>query len=448
MPLNPQDRAAIQSLSRANVQQTFGGLKRFTKKSVWVGKNNRYTTDVIKQIALETRTGALNNPRQLSQYISASCLLHCSDGWSYLGKSISALLRGDPHRSRHLAYYAELRAAMSLLASVGIGVFNNRHFVIDAPDSVVRLRGKYPTHEFVWDCLEAWGADNMSGDLFARVVRPNGRTLDEWLQPIGGGSKAAPQARQWFLQWGMDLKMPVEDKSARNESSYRPDGMPDSWCLDTSDTLRFTREMWSALEPSAASRFDTIDRHILRIAVESIFKGQTQTAPSKDPTRFRKFVSQVVEGQGFSTETAAKWVSFLHRQEVPDNLSILDLSQQSSEIRATSHTAIVARAALLLRIASGSTVELLSSIGFTADSVSFWWKEIGSARGLWDGEKGADGLIDLWADIKPLLQDIDDFQRRTQTVDQTFFRVGSDLGHTLAGLGSFERVAIWSLTPS
>jgi hypothetical protein len=79
--------------------------------------------------------------RHLAQYIAASSILHCADGWSYLGRAINCLLKGDPHRVVHLAYYAELRAALSLLASEAIGVFSRNNFVIDAPDpSAARQR--------------------------------------------------------------------------------------------------------------------------------------------------------------------------------------------------------------------------------------------------------------------------------------------------------------------
>lgn len=445
MPLNPRDHAAVQAISRADVEKTLAGLRRFTKKSAWVGKNNRYTEDTTNVVDSEIAAGALISPLQLSQYIAASCLLHCSDGWSYLGKSISAILRGDPHRSRHLAYYAELRAAMSLLASVGIGVFNAQHFVISAPRAVAALKVRSKTHNFVWDCLEFWGDQNASGALFANIIRPNGRSLDDWLQPVGGAAAAAPQARQWFLQWGMDLKMPIEDKYARNESSYRPDGMPASWRLDTPTTLKFTREFWTALEPAPASRFDAIDRHILRITLESVYRGTTGLAPRDNAANFRRFVDGVIERQGFASSVAAQWSQFLRRRKVSRNLSILDLSKLSPETRKNSHKAVLSRAALLLRVASGSAAELMQAAGFTTDALSFWWGGIGNTRGLWDGARASDSLTDLWADIEPLLRSIDAFQASNPKTAQTFHRVGTELGHTLAGLGSCERVAVWGV---
>jgi hypothetical protein len=447
MPLSALDHGAIQSLNRASVEKTLAGLKLFTTKSQWVGKRNRYVIDTKKKIAAERRAG-LKKPRHLSQYIAASCLLHCTDGWSYLGKAISSLLRGDPHRARHLAYYAELRAAMSLLASNGVGVFDKYHFVIDAPNSVAALRANSPTHQFVWDCPEYWCAQPMSGDLFASIVRPNGRTLHDWLAPLGGGSVVAPQAKDWFLKWGMDLQLPAQDRDVRNESSYRPDGMMDAWSLNPQPTLAFVRDIWLALEPTRPSRFEIIDRHILRLALESIFKGRRGVSAASNPTAFQRFASTVVDNQGLSQDASEQWLQFFCRRLAPDNPSIFELSKLSPGMTENSHSAIVARATLLLRVASGSTADLFQAVGFTSDAMAFWWERVGHSRGLCEGVKGADGLLDLWADIELLLRDLDIFQTTYAPNDQTFFRVGSKLGQALVGLASCERVAVWSLTPS
>lgn len=138
MALKNTDRGTIRSLMRSHVVDTLGGMRRYIKANRWVSKTNRYSSNPIAKIRLDNKVRTIKEPKHLSQYIAASSLLHATDGWSYLGRSLLSLLRGDPHRCRHLAYYAELRAAMSLLATEGIGVFRNRHFVINGPNSVLR----------------------------------------------------------------------------------------------------------------------------------------------------------------------------------------------------------------------------------------------------------------------------------------------------------------------
>jgi hypothetical protein len=200
-------------------------------------------------------------------------------------------------------------------------------------------------------------------------------------------------------------------------------------------------------EPSHPSRFGVIDSHILRLALESIFEGRNNIAPAKDRKAFGRFVSGVVLNQGFTPEVAKQWSQFLCRRISPANLSVFKLSKMSPGTKKNSCSAILSRATLLLRVASGSTADLLRDAGFTSSSIAFWWDSVGRSRGLWDGAMDAVDLLDLWADIRLILDDLDTFQTTHTRESQTFFRIGSELGDALARLGSCERVAIWSLVP-
>jgi len=61
---------------------------------------------------------------QMISLVAACGPNHCLDGWSYLSRSVSALVARDGHSAKHMAYYAQLRAAMSMLAVSGVGIFN------------------------------------------------------------------------------------------------------------------------------------------------------------------------------------------------------------------------------------------------------------------------------------------------------------------------------------
>lgn len=445
MALSQRNENTIRLLSRVNVEKTLAGLKRFTKESRWLSKNNRYSVYTVDKIISEMRGGSIQNPRHLSHYIAASCLLHCTDGLSYLGKAILSLLRGDPHRSLHLAYYAELRAAMSLLATAGIGVFHLKHFVINAPQMVSPLQGGGTTHVFTWDCLVAWAQQNVSGDVFANVVRPYGRSLDDWFAPLGGGRVVAPQAQDWFRQWGMDIEVFSRDRGARNESSYHPDGLPSAWSIEVPSTIQFVKEIWAALEPSSAS-FDTIDRHILRLSIESIFKSQSGKTAVDDRDGFERFVHSIVNHQNMSPAGEQNWLQFITRTIDENDPSIFVLSKQPPRAFGDSVLAIISRATLLLRMASGSNSQLFQDAGYDADSISFWWQGLGQDRGLWDGTHDADALTDLWSDVAVCLESVERFQTTYNIKKQTFSKFATENGNALIVLGSFELAAIWSMT--
>lgn len=445
MPLSQRDQTIISSLSRSDVEKTLAGLKRFTTDSRWLGKNNCYSLDIVEKIKLEILGGGITNPRHLSHYIAASCLLHCADGWSYLGKAILSLLRGDPHRSRHLAYYAELRATMSLLATAGIGVFNNKHFVISAPQIASPLGGGGGTHQFAWNCLVSWAQQNASGDLFANIVRPHGRDLQDWLAPLGGGSAVAPQAQGWFRQWGMDLDVLSKDRDARNESSYRPDGLPNAWSIDAANTIRFVKELWSTLEPSSTSSFENIDRHILRLSIESIFMSRQGISAIEAPNDFAKFAQSIVSHQNMSPAMEMNWVRFITRADDVSDPSIFSYSKNAPEIGGDSAFAVASRATLLLRIASGSNLKLFRDAGYNIDSIAFWWRKLGQDRGLWDNGRDASELTDLWSDIEVCIDDVERFHSIAPPENQTFSRFAIEHGNTFPSFGSCELAAIWGM---
>src|SRR6267154_602060 len=95
------DRTLIRKLARTNVEQSFANLSSSMIRLRWLPKSNRYAENTLARLKLDAKPTGSVRTTHLSQYISASSLLHCSDGWSYLGKAIDCLLRGDPHRVVH-----------------------------------------------------------------------------------------------------------------------------------------------------------------------------------------------------------------------------------------------------------------------------------------------------------------------------------------------------------
>src|SRR5690606_16056903 len=157
------------------------------------------------------------------------------------------------------AYYAELRAAMSLLAADGIGVFNNRHVIITSDCKCEylpiatrsnRKRAKLPTHEFVWNALNYW-ANSIAGiNTLERVVRPGGVPLGDWLSQASVGARFV--AASWLSQWGLDLQRVCEDQSSRNNASYRPAAFVSAGPSAVEDTLHVLLEFWKLCNPESS----------------------------------------------------------------------------------------------------------------------------------------------------------------------------------------------------
>ncbi len=445
--LHALDKAAINALMRSQMELTTKGLKPFLKRSTWIGKSNYYAQDVVARLK-KALPATAQRKRNLAQYIAASVALHSNDGWSYLGRSVACLLAGDTHRALHLAYYAELRAAMSLLASAGIGIFNSQHFVVPTANTTSKLRFGQGTHVMAWLALEEWSQLPSSGALFAQLIRPEGRTLDEWFHAQGGAGTLAPQAKAWFMQWGMDLGLATKDREARNESSYRPDGVPTTWEMNAKDGFEFVRDMWSTLEPSATSSFEQIDRHILRLAIERYHLGLTgNEATAADPA-YVALVEATVSAQSLATSAEVRLKMFLLRQSAADDPLIFRYSGMRPGTPQSDAFAVMSRAVLLLRVATGSANGLLHQAGFDATKLSFWWQKLGEARGLWKPGTPPTALTDLWADIEDGLREAAEIESDDPASFETMNAIAYGAFGRVNVLASHERVGLWGLCPA
>lgn len=439
--LNAADKPAIAAAHRSAVELTVAGLKPFLKRSRWIGKTNRYATSSSKRVTSDYKTNNLRQ-RNLAQYITASAALHANDGWSYLGRSIASLLAGDAHRALHLAYYAELRAAMALLAGAGVGVFDRHHVVVTNVNSVGKLQTRRGTHEIAWLALEQWSRSPNSGPLLAGLISVEGLSLEDWFAPLGGASKLAPQARSWFLQWGMDLRFGMKDRESRNESSYRPDGIPETLTLNATATLEFVRGLWRVLEPRDASSFEQIDRYILRLALEGYFRSIQDREPSNTDAKFVSLIKMTVSAQNLPPQAATLLTRFLLRQVIPQDSAVFRFSSEKPG-SATNPFSIVSRAALLLRAATGSCRDVLLNSGLDAAALEFWWKEIGLLRGLWEPGSEPANLTDLWADIRDFVIDANGTPQ-----PGSFSELARTLGDGLHLASTCERVTVWGLAPA
>jgi hypothetical protein len=447
MQFRAADQITFNALARADVETTTAGLKQFIKRSRWIGKTNPYASDVVNELVKKPPANK-ERKRNLAQYIAASAILHANDGWSYLGRAISCLMVGDAHRALHLAYYAELRAGMSVLAAEGVGIFKSKHFVVSAANATSKLIESSGTHQVVWMALEHWSKLPVSGRLFSQIIRPEGISLEDWFSPIGGGTTIAVQAKDWFMQWGMDLNLAIDDRNARNESSYRPDGIPFPWEISSAEVLEFTKDLWSTLEPSDHSSFDQIDRYILRLALEKQFKGVFGGKATATNPAFVTHIAGVVAAQGLSTTTNERLRDFLLRRTASIDPQIFNHSTVKPTSLATDPLAVLSRATLLLRVATGSAHDLLTQAGFDATALAFWWGSIGVARGLWEPTSPPEQLNDLWADIRDTLLELEDTTASKPAALSSINGLGYGESGRLNMLCSHERVGLWGLCPA
>jgi hypothetical protein len=443
MALGPHQTLVLSKADSKKLRKEFDWVVAQWPKSRWLSASNRYSSNTTKQLDTDTALGAIAHI-QLGRYIAASTIVHCVDGWSYVARALEAAISGDTHAATHLAYYAELRAAMSVLAIGGIGVFDRKNFVLTSNGTCQQVNGG--THQFAWDALNHWATLSSSSALVLEVVQPGGYALDTWLQHFPGS--AGPTARSrvvssWLLDWGIDLRIFVEDREARNQSSYRPTSIPHSTRLRFSESLEFVEGFWSTFEPSTIHPFRVLDRYLLRRSLAQAFKASSGTSPRQAPKAYVSFVKKVVHAVGPGDMSSQEWEQFLDlTSDKVDSPLLVAAEGRAAKDSPQYHLQVIARAAMLLRIATGASHALVAGTTDAERSqLAFWWHAFGEDRGFWDSPAIPQSLVDLWADV-----DVAISQARTARTSahsrRTF--LGSNSGAARM-LSACERIPLWAL---
>ena len=425
----------LRAASSEAIVQTLEGMRgRLRRWERWLTQKHPYK-NVVKMLDLGKITNLTIDGEKLAEYIAASIPLHAADGWSYLARAFDSIRAGDRNTAVHLAYYAELRAGMSLLASEGIGVFNRRHVAI-GPACMPAVWGSNSqgTHLATWKLLGSWANDPIRVMTILTAVKVESRTIDAWFNAahISQITKSSV-AQEWLTAWSIDLRYFERDREFRNHMSYRPSRISpnDSREVDTSeDIVDPIFRTWDALEPSSDFGGAAIDRVLLQRALSKAHNDHLS-----------------------SNET---WTDFLLRLE---GIASSVLQNQLADPRMNEHyiflwagnrsqippvQAVLARATLLLRIASGVCARRLTRAGVTLQEMRFWWTRFGEDAGLWSDDIDLDSFADLlWPDV---VSDIEDCERELDYMDSisTVYDLGQILGPRIA-LTQFTRAPLWLL---
>ena len=444
--LEPAEEAILAEASEDGVLIAIIRLRRSEFPSDrWLARGNRYGDSVLSKIRTDTGgRGKSLNDADVAEYVAASAPLHCSDGWSFLGGALAAHSRGDSDGARHLAYYAELRAAMSTLACSGLGIFEDRHIVVRADGIATWLRSK-PTHVMTWLTFERWARLPSTASILAELFRPQGIAMDEWVTAMTGGPAWQPVASKWLQSWGLDLSLFESDRSARNESSYRPTRLTGRRSLDVSATVAFLRDLWLAFEPTG-STFAQLDLHLLRKSLESVFEGIHDSPPRKMQQRWEIAVGDVLQANSEEGALREALRTFLLRTDGSRDIPLLShAARAGAPSQQDHHLRVISRAALLLRVASGCCARLLFKAGISGADISFWWELLGDDRGLWVPGKPPVPLTALWADVEAALDDIDEITAADTSVIASFQQFLDACAGQVVVLSSCERIGLWSL---
>lgn len=392
-------------------------------------------------LSLKWAKVAATPPSQIIDAIAVSGPTHCVDGWGFAARALSSLVAGDSHAARHMAYYAQLRAGLSILANLGVGVFNGTNVIIDGAGAVQRVDpgGGYSglgTHHIAWAALREWANNPTSAAIFLDLVRFRGSSLNDTLTEIWPGFSRVGAAAGLIEAWGLDLKTGLDERRHRNTSSYAPQAL-NALSSNIPNNLRYLDHIWRLFEPSGTGSFDALDRHLLRSV---LWKQQALVEPSA-PMTHGSIASQYDNLPAALRSLASK--DFLTGVSDPARPELIRLAEAKTTPPASLN--MISRALLLLRMATAFTQTSLTEAGVDRASGALrpWLDQLGDARGFWPISAPLPNADDLWEDTRLALEDLDSVRKSPPSRLHDWRSAGWG---GLPVLQEAERIAMWSFS--
>ncbi len=409
MQLSNSDIDILKEASTEGIVNQFSRIKAYNTNEQWLDIGNVYKSDPVTRINLEKDGEKTRKSLQLADYIAVSSPTHLWDGWNYLGLALYSYVCGYTANAKHLAYYAELRVAMSLLASQGVGIFNRCHFVVDKNSNVYEL-AHISTHDATWLYLEQWADGGGSKYFLDRALRVQSYSFTDWLRAFPHGGALAPVGAERLLSMAFDLRCMKEDRKARNEASYRPTGIVVSEVRDLKADVEFVVESIRLLEPGGLLGTFEMDKFILRQVIERAFDSGNEDIRSKvhGLEKFRSSVVAMVANLMDNPDLQKNFREFFTRELDAEEPRLLrEAEKRNNHNDEGYHFQVISRAILLLRVATSIVREMLKDSGVNLDSLEFWWRDIGRTQGFWKAPFESVDSFQLWDDFSSYLDDID-----------------------------------------
>lgn len=429
--LNVTQKQLLRQASRSYPEQYFVELPSSVRGKRWLALNNRYRERCLKTYEADVKKSPSKvNDVAVAGYVSASAPAHVIDGWSFLGRAVDAALRGDTSSAVFFGYYAELRAAMAILAAEGLGIFNRRGPVLLSTGKTSDFQSKFGTHDISWLALTHWASMKRATVLMSGFISPRGIPLQGWFDKLVAHVPVSAVSDKWLGLWGIDLRTVGDDHLLRNGSSYRPSQFRREQQVDPAEGLETIRDLWKLLEPSRGVRFPNLVKVLLRRALHIANAGV--------------IASGDLAFTGMGGFEAAEWAGFLSAPE--DSRPILAASNSSKLGSDACHIEVICRAALLLSVATEASRRLLAAGEWTESELKFWWANQGVQRGLWPSHSVPDDPFDMWGDVSVALEDSEAWSDAAAP-NASLWEYRNGAASSIAVLGGFEAVGIWGLVP-
>ena len=358
-----------------------------------------------------------------------------------MGNALRALVKNEPFVVGHLAYYAELRAAMSLLASMGMVNIDKEIFCIDklmhirrVPSLGYDIKG---THQIVWKLLEeAVSIRNQPAEFLKlhKIFRIGGLTLEDWVVGMSGGESGMSIVSEYVKKWGVDIQNYDSDRKIRNKLSYDISTFQGVTRNDYDGVIELLQDFWSCFEPVGAENF-SIDFYLLWLIMQNVRKVK-----GWDEETYKLKLIAFLQTTALSEADQTRYVNILTRTARSFS-ALLKLGRSFSVGSGKYYLHIISRATILLRIATVACGDAFQKAGLHASDVEWWINTFAEEKGLWKSRP--ENYSDLYEDVKEALEDL---QSRTVHNYSDFLthNCGNEI-NPFPTLGFSEYVMLWGL---
>lgn len=323
-------------------------------------------------------TETKSSPKKLA----ADSLAHALEGWKYLASAINAMLLHNELQAIHFAYYAELRASISILSSYGMRISYPQSTYLESIGNEKKPSWfNCPTHKLVWKLWNEWINSRAAESLLMDKLRVHPSvTLRNFKD-----SMATISVSSTLATWGQDLKID-KDHQARNAASYDPQVVQTTFKPMCHEDYEFVRDLWVLAEPTLCGL--QFECQLVNWLLKET-KNNEKVELNSD--WIKKIFSGVERLTGIDANTIGSSISF------ESNLSPVFANAFSQDVSAKN---IISRAFFLLRIANLAIDNAL--INQPNSHAKGWLSTWLSMQGF-VGKLDEISSWDLWADYQDIL---------------------------------------------
>ena len=328
------------------------------------------------------RLGPITGPGGVLDAVqdTASCLAgdqvsHLMEAWQYLGAAIRSVLCNAGDNAVHFAYYAQLRAALSIFAGSGIRLRLGDNYYLDSVGGrhSFKLKSGDRTHEAVWAVWKEWVKTPYAQQLLSSNVSIiSGVALsDLMLVPTSPGVL--------LTNWGYDLARGHEDHDARIKASYHGKARQPSPIMSEA-SVELVRRVWSLLMESGGGV--VFDASLVRYFVEKYLTELEEDSKASGGAAVDRGLelSRIVSSTSSRKGVPASTLDAAFQAEV--DLSLFDVALSSD----TAAENVVCRALFLVRV---GTMALAGNLENHGEECKKWLVHWLASAGIYDSASHA-----------------------------------------------------------